>query len=74
MIIFDHTGLRTARKEARMNQIKAANTLGVSVTTLSYYENGHKDVPAKILAILMNLYGYTPTELFINKPERKINA
>lgn len=69
MIIFDCSGLRAARKKTRMSQIEVANALGISVTTLSYYENGHKEISAKRLATLMNIYGASPTELFINKPE-----
>ncbi len=69
MTIFDYSGLRAARKKAHMNQIEAANALGISVTTLSYYENGHKEISAKRLATLMALYGASPAELFINKPE-----
>ena len=67
MTIFDYSGLRAARKAARMSQIETANALGISVTTLSYYENGHKEISAKRLATLMDLYGSSPTELFINK-------
>lgn len=69
MTIFDCSGLRAARKQARLSQIEVANALGISVTTLSYYENGHKEISAKRLATMMNLYGTSPTELFINKPE-----
>ena len=67
MIIFDCSGLRSARKKTRMSQIEVANALGISVTTLSYYENGHKEISAKRLATLMDLYGASPKELFITK-------
>ena len=64
---FDCSALRAARKKTRMSQIEVANLLGISVTTLSYYENGYKDISAARLAQLMNLYGAEPTEFFIEK-------
>lgn len=69
MTIFDYSGLRAARKKTHLSQIEVANVLGISVTTLSYYENGHKAISASRLATLMDLYGASPTELFINKPK-----
>ena len=64
---FDCSALRAARKKAKMRQIEVANLLGISLSTLSFWENGYKEIPAQKLAQLMNLYGAGPKEFFIEK-------
>jgi len=72
MKTFDYSALRMARISAHIKQADAAKKIGVTSVTLSSWENGFKDIPSSKLSKLMNLYGASPTELFITKPERKI--
>lgn len=70
MTTFDFTALRLARKKAGIRQSEAAKALGVTTGTLGSWENGRKDIPARKLNILLQLYNIRPEELFIIKPPK----
>ena len=48
-------GLRTIRKERKLNQLKVALDLNISREALSYYENGKRE-PSLALLVQMSKY------------------
>lgn len=55
--------LRTARELAGLTQIKAAKSLGISVDTLSNYEQGKSYPNILMLRKIEGLYGVTYNQL-----------
>ena len=54
---------RTARMNSGLSQEKAAPKLGVHVTTLNKYENGHRHPSGKVMLKMVELYKCTMDQL-----------
>jgi transcriptional regulator with XRE-family HTH domain len=52
-----------ARMDSGLSQEKAASKLGVHVTTLNKYENGHRHPSGKVMLKMVELYKCTMDEL-----------
>ena len=48
-------GLKTIRKQRKLNQLKVAMDLNISREALSYYENGKRE-PSLALLVIMSDY------------------
>lgn len=57
--------LKAARVNAGLTQADVGKELGVSKQTISHWESGRNDVPAKSFLILCGLYGKTPDDIFL---------
>ena len=58
--------LKNARPRT-MTQKEAAKKIGISINSLSNYENGHTDIPVSIAQKLCELYGVSESILFSEK-------
>ena len=49
-------GLKNIRKQRNLNQQKVAMDLNISRESISYYENGKRDIPTDVLIRLAAFY------------------
>lgn len=62
--------LAAERKRAGLTQTELAETLGCSVKSLSWYENGERTLPAEIAMAAADLFGCSTDYLFGRTDDR----
>lgn len=68
MAMQPNIGLRNARKQAKLTQVKMAEKVGVSRKTYQLYERGGLPIPSDKLARVAALFEVDIRELFFGKP------
>lgn len=66
--------LKAARVNCNLRQSEVAKTIGCSVATLSYWENGKTDIPAVALMDLCRLYGISMNDVILPSSKLKEDA
>lgn len=64
-------GLKTIRKQRKLNQQKVAMDLNISREALSYYENGKREPSLQLLVQMSNYYNVSINYLITGKEFQK---
>ena len=66
-------GLKTIRKEKKLNQQKVAFDLHISREALSYYENGKREPSLNMLVAMSEYFGVSINYLITGEKLKKAN-
>lgn len=66
--------IRVERQKRDLKQKDLAEKLGIPVTTLSGYENGHREPPQEIITAVLKLFDMNIYDLILDEQDRVLNS